>query len=217
MCATPAITASQRFTTGGAFSWGLRLGGHGDGQFTLPVDVALDSFGNAYVADLFGDRIQKFSATGTFLSVFAGAGPGRRAGGTHVRQLRKPGRHRVGNARVQVFSPDGVPLRTFGSQGTGPGQFDSPNKLQVDAQGLIYVADTGNDRVEVFRGDGTLVATWGTQGSLPGQFFRPLDVAVDDLGRVYVLDKDNHRIQKFDVGATPARAVSWGRVRADYR
>ena len=49
--------------------WGSN--GSGDGQFSLPLGVAVDSAGNVYVADLFNFRIQKFNSSGTFLTVVA--------------------------------------------------------------------------------------------------------------------------------------------------
>src|SRR5262249_39426252 len=42
----------------------------------------------------------------------------------------------------------------FGSFGSGPGQFDRPTDIAVDASG-IYVADQGNSRIEHFAADGT--------------------------------------------------------------
>ena len=39
---------------------------------------------------------------------------------------------------------------TFGSPGSGGGQFNGPEGVAVDGAGNAYVADTGNDRVQVF-------------------------------------------------------------------
>ncbi|WP_265578468.1 PEP-CTERM sorting domain-containing protein [Microcystis aeruginosa] len=54
------------------------------------------------------------------------------------------------NDRVQVFNSGGVFQSTFGSSGTGNGQFSLPTGIAVGSGGNIYVADTGNDRVQVF-------------------------------------------------------------------
>jgi hypothetical protein len=53
-----------------------------------------------------------------------------------------------GNNRIVQFSPSGVVLATWGSKGTGSGQFSDPEAVGVDGQGDIFVADTGNNRVE---------------------------------------------------------------------
>ena len=46
--------------------WGSE--GSGDGQFSLPADVAVDSSGNVYVADANNHRIQKFDSNDVFLT-----------------------------------------------------------------------------------------------------------------------------------------------------
>ena len=56
----------------------------------------------------------------------------------------------TGNNRVQVFDPSGVFQSTFGSFGSGNGQFSDPYGIAVGSGGNIYVADTGNSRVQVF-------------------------------------------------------------------
>ncbi|MCB9464945.1 MAG: NHL repeat-containing protein [Candidatus Eisenbacteria bacterium] len=62
-----------------------------------------------------------------------------------------------GNSRVQVFSPDGTFLRSFGSEGKGPGEFNLPRQIAVNAKGEVAVQDVGNQRVSIFGPDGTLL------------------------------------------------------------
>ena len=59
-----------------------------------------------------------------------------------------------GNARIAKFAPDGRFLKSWGSRGTGPGQFDLPLSLATDAHGNVYVADRANRRIQVFDNEG---------------------------------------------------------------
>src|SRR5947208_1185085 len=104
----------------------------------------------------------------------------------------------------------GAFLTTWGSSGTGDGQFDFPFGVATDGSGNVYVADYGNDRIQKFDASGTFVTTWGSDGSGNGQFNGPHGVATDGSGNVYVADNDNHRIQKFDASGTFLTA--WGSV-----
>ena len=61
-----------------------------------------------------------------------------------------------GNARIAKFDKHGKFIKSWGSKGTDPGQFNTPHGLAIDAQGNVYVADTGNKRIQVFDGEGTL-------------------------------------------------------------
>jgi len=61
----------------------------------------------------------------------------------------------AGNARVAKFDKDGHFIKSWGSRGSEPGQFNSLRGIALDAQGSVYVADAGNKRIQVFDGDGT--------------------------------------------------------------
>lgn len=65
-----------------------------------------------------------------------------------------------GQNRVHRFAPDGRLLHSWGEPGSGPGQFDTPHSLWVDADERVYVVDRGNGRVQVFDGDGAFVSAW---------------------------------------------------------
>ena len=91
-------------------------------------------------------------------------------------------------------------IRTWGSPGTGDGQFNHPASIEHDPNGQrIYIADLDNNRIQVLNSDGEFVTKWGTLGKGDGQFSGPGDIASDPSGEfIYVMDIDNNRVQKFD-------------------
>ena len=58
------------------------------------------------------------------------------------------------NYRVIKFTKEGVFVKTWGFKGNGPGQFQWPSAIVIDARDMVYVADKGNRRIEVFDDDG---------------------------------------------------------------
>ena len=90
---------------------------------------------------------------------------------------------------------------SFGSTGSGNGQFSGPNGVAVDqSSGDVYVADSGNDRVEEFGPSGAFIAAFGTAGAGDGQLSDPTEIAVDNSvspAVVYVVDSGNNRVEKF--------------------
>ena len=98
---------------------------------------------------------------------------------------------------VTVFSPSGGRLRSFGTHGSYPGQFDHPSGVAVDSEGNILVADHDNHRIQKFTVQGEfLSAVGGTRGTGPLQFNFLVGIAFSTSnGRVYVVENDNVRVQ----------------------
>ncbi len=86
---------------------------------------------------------------------------------------------------------------SFGSYGSGNGQFEHPAGLASDNAGHLWVVDEQNNRVQEFNDEGEYLGQFGTAGSEPGQFSRPTAVAIDPEGDLWVADAGNNRIEKF--------------------
>ena len=97
---------------------------------------------------------------------------------------------------VSIFSQIGKKLRSFGTQGSGHGQFNGPHGIAVDSVGNILVADTLNHRIQKFTITGEFLTAVGTEGGRPLQFKRPSDITVNVTNnKVYVVDYLNDRVQ----------------------
>ena len=94
---------------------------------------------------------------------------------------------------VSVFSPSGKKLRTFGTCGSGLGQFLSPRGVAVDGEGNILVTDSDNHRIQKFTPKGQFVTAVGANGKGALQFDCPTDISFNK--KVYVADCWNHRVQ----------------------
>ncbi|NIS59166.1 MAG: hypothetical protein GTO13_00175 [Proteobacteria bacterium] len=84
-----------------------------------------------------------------------------------------------GNARVHRFTPDGKLIQSWGEPGTGPGQFNLPHGIAIDAEGRVLVADRENDRIQFFSPDGEYLDQWT-------HVQRPTDICIDGEGLIYV-------------------------------
>ena len=84
------------------------------------------------------------------------------------------------NTRVAKFSRDGKFVMWWGGKGTGPGQFDVPHSIAVDAEDRVYVADRANNRIQIFSAEGTFLKQWTNFGTPWGLFIRN--------GMIYVVD-----------------------------
>ena len=93
---------------------------------------------------------------------------------------------------VSVFSPSGQKIQSFGTHGSGQGQFDCPYGIAIDGDGNILVTDYNNHRLQKFTLKGQFLAAVGGK---PLQFNCPIDITVSPTNdKVYVVDNTRHRI-----------------------
>ena len=101
---------------------------------------------------------------------------------------------------VDVYTATGTPVTSWGSHGTGNGEFDGPKYVDTDGSGNVYVADPGNHRIQKFSSTGAYLTQWGSYGTGDGQFEAPTGIEVDVArGVVYVVDSGRDRIETFDL------------------
>ena len=101
-----------------------------------------------------------------------------------------------GGHHVSIFSPAGEKVKSFGSPGSGNGQFSSPKGVTVDADDNILVVDYNNHRIQKFSSDGNFITAVGKQGNKPLEFNSPVGIGIHPHTRkVYVADRFNHHIQ----------------------
>jgi streptogramin lyase len=89
-------------------------------------------------------------------------------------------------------------VTSFGSAGTGNGQFSRPIDLARDAKGNLWVVDEGHGRIEEFGPAGAYLSQFGTEGSGQGQLKKPTAIAVGPEGDLWVADTGNRRIVEFN-------------------
>ena len=104
-----------------------------------------------------------------------------------------------GNHRIQRFdAQSGAHIGSFGSYGTGNGQFSNPQSVAVGLDNSIYVVDRSNHRIQKFSSTGGFIKKWGSYGTGDNQLNYPWGIAVDPSGNVWVSDNLNNRVVKYD-------------------
>ncbi|MBF0202543.1 MAG: hypothetical protein HQK66_14795, partial [Desulfamplus sp.] len=104
--------------------------------------------------------------------------------------------------RILIYSPDGTFVNAFGSQGSGPSQFNNPSAISFGSDGKIFVADRGNNRIEKLSEGGRHINSWQSGGTAPGMFRGASAITLDQEGNLFLADTGNHRIKKLAPGGT---------------
>ncbi len=104
-----------------------------------------------------------------------------------------------GNNRIQFISADGKFISSFGTRGSGPGQFDNPQKAVMDQAGNIYVSDFSNNRIQKFSKNGQHILSFGSHGTKNSEFNYPAGMTISKEGLLFVVDSYNNRVQIFDL------------------
>ena len=167
-------------TLAGSGTAGFADGTGAAAQFNQPHDVAVDSAGTVYVADLANSRIRKVTSAGV-VTTLAGSGTAGFADGTGAAaQFNGPrgvavdaaGTVYIGdlsNNRIRKVTSAGVVTTLAGSgtagfaDGTGAAaQFNQPYGVAVDSAGTFYIGDLSNNRIRKITADGAVAAVTTT-------------------------------------------------------
>jgi DNA-binding beta-propeller fold protein YncE len=173
----------------------------GDGLFTHPHGLRIDAEDNLWTTDDGSHLVLKLSATGRVLLVLGRKDLAAESEWTFNQPTDVAfGRNEdvyvadgYGNSRVVQFDRKGTFIRAWGRYGTGPGEFNLPHSIAVDAQGRVYVADRENKRIQVFDAEGRYLAEWTGVGYPYGLFITPdQHVWVIDGGYDRIVELDEH-------------------------
>ena len=162
------------------------------GSMWYPRGLATDKEGHLFVAN--DNGIDVFTEHGKFLHRFCQGA--KLSGASDVAISNADHRVYVAdtyNHCIAVFSQDGHHLHTFGSKGSGQGQFDRPSGLALSSSGLrLFVSDWGSSRIQVFTADGVYISEFGHN-----LLNYPRHLVTTSNGRIFVADNGNNRIAVF--------------------
>jgi DNA-binding beta-propeller fold protein YncE len=215
----------QRWSAAGTnpIAFGFRGVKSEPGSLSFAQDLAIQqSTGRVFVANREQNEIEVFDANGGFVTRWgnAGSAPG---------QLRQPqgltfspldGTLLVAdssNNRIQRFSIDaggrGSFVASYGSTGSGAGQFKTPTGVSVAPDGTIWVADTINGRVQKRH---PATGQWTVYPKPAGgtRFVVPWGVTVAPDGTIWVADSGKDRIVQMQANGTQIMAFTGTQVGA---
>lgn len=173
------------------------------GSLNYPVGIDVDDEGNVYVASFYNDSIEVFDAEGTPLrripdptTVVGRGGSGYGGRGIAVTDVAVHGDrvYATDAYQVVVFTRGGELVGQWGKPGSGDGDLDRPNGIEVSADGqIVYVSDTNHGRVIAFTPDGEVLWQVGTipegmDDTSERDLQLPRGLAVDTDGSLLVAD-----------------------------
>ena len=164
--------------------------------------------GNIWVADTGGDRLEEFSATGTYESQFDVGYPINMA-------MDSSGNFWIlAESYLEEYSPEGDQIGKFGGYGTGAGVFENASGIAIDSNNNVWVSDDDGNRVEEFSATGTYEGQIGCAGSSAcsvgttnGTFNDPINLAIDASGNIWVANAGGNRVEEFSAAGSYERQV----------
>lgn len=210
------VTQDGEVTTiAGTGTSGSLEGAAATAQFYNPCGIAIDIYGNIFVADLNNSKIRKIS-TDLIVST-VGVGSFNYPSGVAADI----------NGNIYVADQSGQKIKKIAADGTISiiagtsagyldgnalsSKFNYPSALTVDAEGNIYVSDLNNHMIRKILSTG-LVVTLGGSTSITGStdgvgtisvFYSPQGLTTDLKGNVYVADGGSGKIRKLSAYQMP--------------
>jgi len=162
-----------------------------------PIDVAVDTGGNIYIATNRDGLIRKYSPDGKPLLSWGNTKANQKIFvdlfGIVIGPDDMVYAMDAGTSTIHRFTASGERAGT-----PFPGMGYATRGIGIDPTGNILVADTGSGRIVRYSPGGTLIEHFHRNGKRPGEFLEPIDVTVNSEGEWFVMDAGNRRIQKLD-------------------
>jgi DNA-binding beta-propeller fold protein YncE len=145
----------HKYTPDGENIGSIGINGSGEGEFSFPTHIWVDSKGVLYVTDSMNFRVQMFSPEGNFVGMFGSHGDSY-ADLDKIKGIAVDSDENIYvvdsiHDVIKVFDRTGRLLLYFGKNGQNYGEFSLPSGIFIDAKNNIYVGDTYNGRVQVFK------------------------------------------------------------------
>lgn len=163
-----------------------------------PVAVTPERDGRAFVADSLVNKVFLVDRGGQMVSMIADSALKRPVA---LAWDKASDRLYVADAvgqQVLVYGSGAKRLLSWGSRGSGDGEFNFPAYLALSRSGELLVTDALNYRVQAFDQNGKFLWKMGRQGDGSGDFAAPKGVATDSEGHLYVVDALFDGVQIFN-------------------
>jgi IPT/TIG domain/NHL repeat len=186
-----------------------------DGTFSFPQSLAIDSFGNIFVADTGNNKIKKITPNG-LVSTFVGAVNGSEGDlngiGTDAR-LKFPCGIAIDNSnniyvsdtnnhKIKKITPTGQITTIAGStsgrnDGNGiEANFNKPTNLKFDAQGTLIAFDYGNGIIRKISPTNSVTTIPNLNITVSNDIFNSPKLETDKQGNIYVINPFFNRVTK---------------------
>tara|TARA_B100000029_G_scaffold396184_1_gene394191 strand:- start:11453 stop:12352 length:900 start_codon:yes stop_codon:yes gene_type:complete len=167
------------------------------GPFNLPTGIAVNSEGEMFISDGYGNcRVHKYSSSGLLLTSWGEPGTKNPLQFNLPHGITIDSKNRVlvcdrENHRIQIFDQNGE----FETMWSG---FRQPTDITEGPGGEFYISELQH-RLTIVDAKGKILTQWGGESSRDvGMFVAPHSVAVDSFGDIYVGEVlEGKRIQKF--------------------
>jgi len=191
--------------------------------FDYPADIAVDSSGNLYVADVYNNVIHKVTSTGTVTTPYGSKtaastdGTGTGASFDLPRDIAIDSTSSnlyvsdEGSGEIRKINISSGQVSTISSSASPA--FNDPKGICVDSSNNVYVADSENNvirkiaastgKVTIIAGSSGFIAGFANGPATNGALFNePIGLAIDHSGNLYVTEYNNQVVREISSSGT---------------